>query len=502
VTINYAAFTHLGRTDKTRPIDDVTNFYKDGSTAPGGGTNVRGRYAMHFHHDGTDPTMPPIQVVGNFLADSPGWGYVNHDSNVDFVNNVSFDVTGAGFVTESGGEIGAFTHNLAVYEPGAPNINFGLRENLQDWGYLGNGFSLQGGDVDVVNNVAAGAAESAYSLTGIRMVEPILGPATVPTSTLRDPSIAGGAPTLNAGLAPLHNFSGNQAFASDIGFETYAFQPLVTARGTNVIDGMLVWNVKDYAIDLNYTGNLTIQNARLFDTRGNKTAIEVDGSTSHGLNVINADVEGWGYGLRPAEQGTTVVTGGTWNNWTDFYIGNAGDPNRTVNISNVHFGSRPGEVNVDYHLATGGFGLANYLAPQGTVLLNGQTVYAPQQAAGYVAFPTTASLPAGYPPQLVGKTNQQLMALYGLAAGGVIAPGTAVAVPGVSGLVGGPASTLPALTLVSPARASSASPYTLSYVDLSGLTVVDPTPVTLQRGWNIITRVIGGRNRSFLVLGT
>jgi hypothetical protein len=498
VTINYAAFVNLGRTDKTRPIDDVVNFYKDGTTAPGGGTNIRGRYALHFHHDGTDPTMAAIQVVGNFVSGSPGWGYVNHDSNVNFSNNVSFNVVGAGFVTESGGEIGTFNHNLAVYERGAGTN--ALREDLQDWGFNGDGFSFQGGDVNVTNNIATGAAEAGFELTGIPMNMPGMGVATVPTSTLKDPSIAGGQPTMNAGWAPLLNFTGNQAFGSYAGWGSYVFRPRVTALGPNVIDHMTVWNIHDFAINPAYTDNLTIANARLVDTRGYNTAIETD--LSRNLTVTNSDIRGFGYGIRPSSQGNATISGGFLQNGIDIYIGNADDnPNRTVTISNVTFGTLPGEVDLDYHLFITGWGLRNYLGPQGTVTLNGQNVFAPQQAANYIAFPTAASLPPGYPLQLVGETNQQLMDLYGLAAGGVIAPATATQVPGVSGLVGGTATALPALTLVSPDRASVSTPYTLSYIDLTGLTVVDPTPVTLNVGWNIITRVIGGRNRSFLVLG-
>src|SRR5262249_4655617 len=111
-SINYAAFTHLGRTNKAVPIDDVINFLQGPNDyARGGGTNVRGRYALHFHRTGPDPSTAPIQVVGNYLTDSPGWGYVNHSSNVAFTDNVAYNVDGAAFVTEVGGEIGSFTHN-------------------------------------------------------------------------------------------------------------------------------------------------------------------------------------------------------------------------------------------------------------------------------------------------------------------------------------------------------------------------------------------------------
>src|SRR5262249_55896915 len=58
VTINYAAITHMGRTNKAVPIDDLQNF-SQGSLAyePGGGTNVSDRYALFIcRAGGNDPS--------------------------------------------------------------------------------------------------------------------------------------------------------------------------------------------------------------------------------------------------------------------------------------------------------------------------------------------------------------------------------------------------------------------------------------------------------------
>src|SRR5262249_9414246 len=108
VAIEHISITHMGRTDKSKLIDDVNNFSQNNGLVGGTGTNVRGRYGLHFHRTGLNPSTPPIQVVGNFLADSPGWGYVNHSSNVEMTDNVSYNVTGAAFATETGNELGAF----------------------------------------------------------------------------------------------------------------------------------------------------------------------------------------------------------------------------------------------------------------------------------------------------------------------------------------------------------------------------------------------------------
>ena len=52
--------------------------------------------------------------MDSVVADSPGWGFVNHSSYVNFDNNVAFNVVGASFVTEAGNEIGEFVGNLAI----------------------------------------------------------------------------------------------------------------------------------------------------------------------------------------------------------------------------------------------------------------------------------------------------------------------------------------------------------------------------------------------------
>jgi hypothetical protein len=444
--VNYAAFTHLGRTDKARPIDDVVNFYQDGrgeggGYVPGGGTNVRGRYALHFHRTGTDPSLPPIQVVGNFLTDSPGWGYVNHSSNVDFTDNVAYNVDGAAFVTEVGGEIGSFTHNLAVYETGGSRVeptpmpadSLYIREMLADWGWGGIGFSLAAGGVDLVNNVACGAALAGYNFVTISINEAGIGPAMVPTAALNDPSIANGEASIRADLVPMHRFYGNEAFASYDGFHTYSFTPIVTSAGPNVIDHFLVWGVSNVGINLDYANDVTIRDSRAINYGTGVFGIRQN-NLGGNLIVENTDVEGWFTGLFNAQQGATVVSGGYYSNSTDIYIGNAMDSSRSVVINNVTFGTDPTETWVDYQISTG-TGL-DCLSYAGIITFNGRRLYAPQQAAAYIPFPTLASLPAGGSASWAGKTNRQLMNLYGVAIGGVVAPLDAAIAEHIRGLLG------------------------------------------------------------------
>jgi hypothetical protein len=190
VMVSGVGFYGLGRSDKRTVVDDVQLYTKDlidalnqagastpgyvpitydmiGKYVPGTGLDPRGRYPVHFHRaginevDDTDPNHPiltataPAEVQDSVVVDSPGWGFVNHTSYVNFDNNVAFNVVGASFVTEAGNEMGRFVGNLAIKGVGA-NTSEGIesRREKQDFGFQGDGFWFQGPGVDVENNIA------------------------------------------------------------------------------------------------------------------------------------------------------------------------------------------------------------------------------------------------------------------------------------------------------------------------------------------------------------
>ena len=102
--ISGVTFKNLGRTDKSMITSE---------------DNQKMMYPLHFHHCGH--TKDPYKVENNVIWNTPGWGFVNHRSNVDFRNNVVYGFTGAGFVTEFGSERGSFKGNLAVGGIGVSN---------------------------------------------------------------------------------------------------------------------------------------------------------------------------------------------------------------------------------------------------------------------------------------------------------------------------------------------------------------------------------------------
>ncbi|MEO1058384.1 MAG: G8 domain-containing protein, partial [Actinomycetota bacterium] len=119
--IRGARFSEMGRTDKSRELDDV-EFVDIEPGAVGwtgefsalGGTNVRGRYSVHFHRGGALPTSEPAVIADSVVTGDPGWAFTNHSSHVDFVRNVAYDSAGAGFFTEAGDETGRWIDNIAI----------------------------------------------------------------------------------------------------------------------------------------------------------------------------------------------------------------------------------------------------------------------------------------------------------------------------------------------------------------------------------------------------
>ena len=136
----------------------------------------------------------------------------------------------------------------------------------------------------------------------------------------------------------------------------------------------------------------------------------------------------------------------------------------------------------------------------GTIRFDGKQFFFHEQAPDYVYFRADEA-PDYIPPELIGKTNQQLWDQYGVAIGGSLAPVDAVEDPHVGGLIGTPATYLPNLQQKSRKYTNQLDGYTLKYLDAGGQRVVDPLPVNLREGWNLITREIGGHKRTFFVFG-
>jgi hypothetical protein len=505
-TVAYADFLGLGRTDKSQPLNNSANGQP--------GLNQVGRYAVHFHRDywpSINGNDPPVLVLGNFEEGSPGWGYDNHSSNVDMEYNVAYDNFGAGFVTEAGNEIGTFNGNLAVRTIGVPNGDLydvaNARQGINDFGFNGAGYWFQGPGCTVTNNIATDN-QVGFDYYNLGLTSGALGQIQFWSQNTVKP---GAYTAMFGSLAPVDSvvipsFSGNTVSETTAGLQFFwHLDPSmpVPASLRTVINNFTVWDVT-VGVNVQYGGHITIQNSNLTSVAGGQgTGILNNlGAYSTDVSVINTNVTGFALGERLPMRGQNLVSGGAWNNTTNFEIPPqasnlvsgtriqiaptvmAGQTNYLLDAAPVINVQQNGDPN-------------NYFVPE-QILLGGQELYYTNQVANYVPFPTAAP---GIPGPLVGLTNQQLWNQFGLAMEGAIAPANAT--PFAGGLLGAPNPVATYYRLASPLNVQTPN-YTLQYtLEVNGVgvnyVITDPTPVTLQPGWNVVTRTINGTTHSWLV---
>jgi hypothetical protein len=520
VTIGYACFDGLGRTNKLLPVTDP-QLDSSGHLIPGTGDNARGRYSVHFHHTGADITTTPASVVGSVVEDSPGWGWVNHDSYVNFQDDISYDVVGSGFVTESGDEVGSFIHNIAIRDTGLGG-NPDQRANLQDFGVDGDGFWFQGSGVTVQNNVAAGQTGFGFIYYAKGLVDLATGVVTqFASANLPDPSIVHGQQYIDVADVPIVADQGNVTYNSSqgLGLENHANRLAPSSGGT--LRNYTAWNIQNYGATFLYDNHTTLQNSWLLGNAdhpgisalGVRSGIEA----MDDLNFVSDRVEYWAIGIRLATLGRQTITGGFYNSIHSIEVRLANHDNGTqINISgNVQFGTLTHSqysgtqyniyMNGDMDGLTDSVKKLPLFFTQQTTLLslaqyNGQQLYFNEQAPGYVPFPA-GTMPSWFPSQLIGLTNQQLWNQYGLALGGALAPSGATTVTGLYGLLGSATTYPAAIQMISASQTTNLIGYQLIYLDQSGHRVVDPTLINLNPGWNLITLVINGVTHTFFVYG-
>jgi hypothetical protein len=348
------------------------------------GTNPRGRYAVHLHRTGTDPGSTQASIFDSAVVDSPGWGIVNHSSNVDVEQNVVYNALGAAYVTEAGDELGQFVGNIAIHGQGAGG-GIEDRKEIGDFGQLGDGFWLQGGNVTLTNNIATGMRHSGYVFFPVGLDQKGLGVTQIAFNTL-DPKVqaamlianidlqaklnATAAATAAAAAAippgtppppvmvadgdvPLRGFTGNVAAADGDGFESWfsllnfsdaTLGKIASAAASlptpapipqlqSVVSNFSVWNSGGGLFDP-YTNSLKFQNVKvlgnlksLYGTAFNRNDV------TRNISYVDLDVRGWTTAINmPVNGAYNLVQGGTYDNAKDLLITTA-NSNRVVNIN-------------------------------------------------------------------------------------------------------------------------------------------------------------------------
>jgi hypothetical protein len=487
-------FLQLGRTDKTQPLSP---------------TNPRGRYAVHFHEIGTDPTMMPAVVTGSTVVGSPGWGFVNHDSFVEFENDTAYNVTGAAFVTEAGDEIGCFMHDLAIHSVGDGSLDVNARVLTQDFGHEGDGFWFQGNGLHTENNIAIGQAHAGFVLYSQGFQLPGQDATQFLSVNLPNPALANGQPTVSVKSVPLFDFRNNVATTSWDAMEVWS-QLGIPLAGTNrsVISGFVADNDVN-GIRLRYSQLVLIRDS-LFLGQGDGSNWEAIHEPDSGLNnirLINLTVKGWLSGVRFSEQGTGLfLGGGTFDNVHNVEIPSPFASNRSIVISQPTFVTSSDPLHQDIYWVDESDTVANrdstnFFVPD-HVRYNGWQLYPPWQAASYVPLPQQVTSGPLLPPALIGKTNQQLWQTYGLASEGVLPPAAQTITLMTNGTVGKPASYPPFVRLASPEFTQQLSGYQLQYsIGTNKPWTTVPTLFRLKPGWNLLSVVVNGFHRTLFVYG-
>ncbi len=483
--INHARFYQLGRTDKTRSLDDTSFVFNEElvgntnaapihfTTQSGSRTNIRGRYPIHFHRGGTDPNFAPGVVNGCVVYDGPGWGIVMHSAHCRFVNNVTYAIQGTGYYTEAGDEVGEMVGNIAIrsvnssfrFDSNGGAIDPDLGFDQQEFGNDGDGYWLSGNLVAMRNNVSAGSTAHGiiYWTDGLVEADIPRGRTSVKVAEIANGHLIPGRETIPVWWAPMAEISGNECYGSSIGFRArYIHAQTYLGEGGSAfhasppqayidtlaptVDQLTVWGNRDGVL-LNYNARMSVTNSRII---GIGAPFQPDGGTADtgvGLDlgtevtqgsgrIKNVTIEGFERGFTLPRSSQWTLDNMTLKNLTDMYIAEPRQAPRTITMTNITFGSlagtavagRSGRRNIllNPEFDEGSYQPYFFVMPD-RITLDGQGIFFDQQAANHVLL---RRLPEGdgldgVPTSYVNKTNQQLLNTFGYSLSGALLPATA-----------------------------------------------------------------------------
>lgn len=305
-TIEGAEFFEMGRTDKSVRAIDASKL-----TAPKSTSNVKGRYPIHLHQSGfpADDVAPVIR--GAAVWGSPGWGIGQHAGNAFLFQNNTWNTFGAGFVAESGNEIGAWVENTAIKATGVNHIVKDAGDvSAFDLGRTGDGFWLQSRSVRLHRNLAVGMTGgmgyvyfhrnndlgSALPLIPAFSASTLCMPATMrfKPQPIEAPQIA--------------QFTDNEVIASEVGFHVVKPRPIEPHDIRSMIDGFHAWEVAR-GVELTYTSRYTVLNSLLIGAKAATASIGVEfGMNTYDLAVANSKIAGFDYGVHLLKGATRPFT--------------------------------------------------------------------------------------------------------------------------------------------------------------------------------------------------
>jgi hypothetical protein len=260
--IRYTTFKDMGRTT----YDPVAV-----------GTNQKGRYALHMHHDMGPMTTPAngyqFTLIGNAVDGGSSvqkfkWGITVHDSHFGLIqDNVVYNMGGAGIMTEDGNEtMNVFDHNFVARVAGAGGRG---DERGTEFGFEGSGIWLRGPNNIIRNNVVANFVNN-----GIAYFHIYLGNVKVPNYKGADTTVAGQYTTVNGYSQTIPEFNNNEIYGSgSVGLTNWWLGSEYGTPRTNnisVFKNTKIWHVSDRAVYNYPSSNLTYDGLII---RGDATAL-------------------------------------------------------------------------------------------------------------------------------------------------------------------------------------------------------------------------------------
>ncbi|MDO5705372.1 MAG: G8 domain-containing protein, partial [Paracoccus sp. (in: a-proteobacteria)] len=283
VDVRYAAFDDLGRTDKSEIARDVS---KAGTLTAD--YNAKARYPFHLHKTGVTDQDHPAIAIGNTVSGSPGWGFVHHGSNADFISNVAFDVFGAAFVAEDGNETGVWGKNMAIRSQGISYGDWAVKATQDpsdnDIGRTGDGFFFAGRQVHAYENVAVNTTHGYTWFHRFAPERPLAG-------NLEYPGIAYGGTDTRVNHTPIEGFRDNEAFGTQIGLIVVKASPEQNNDIRSVFDGFLNWETSTGVV-IGYTSHYTMLDFDILGTRNGQLIARPDSGIRLSTNVFDMVVNG------------------------------------------------------------------------------------------------------------------------------------------------------------------------------------------------------------------
>jgi hypothetical protein len=308
-TLEGVEFFEMGRTDKSIRAVDAAKL-----TSPTPTSNVKGRYPVHLHQSGFPADRAAPVVRGVAVWGSPGWGVAQHAGNAFLFQNNTWNTFGAGFVSESGNETGAWVENTAIKGIGVNHIVKDVGDlAAYDLARTGDGFWLQSRSVRLSRNLAVGMTGGMgfvlfHRGNDLGSSQPLT-PAYARQSLCQPGALRFKPQTIEKPQIAL--FTDNEVIASEIGFHIVKNSPLEPHDIRSVLDNFRAWEVWK-GVEFTYTSRYTLTNSLIIAAKTGyswASSVGVDfGKNTYDLAVTNTKVSGFDYGVNLSKVSTRTFT--------------------------------------------------------------------------------------------------------------------------------------------------------------------------------------------------